>query len=343
MNIFSKSLLSGLIFMGVYTLPAQQLHFAPLAQTGTCLSGDCQTGTGKYQDASGNMYEGGFENGVFNGRGTLTLVSGDICSGWFLNGIENLSGMIRESESGDTIKTVFTNLRIPDGMVSVHQANGLIFHGSFKTDSYNSGTYRCANGNVSSIMEYVKVSKSNWALLCGSSEKVIRPTLFLPEVNAADRQTLESQIGVSQTEFKTAIHNLKTATQALLDIVDEINDKVMAGQTDLSNYQIELNNRSNSYNSQTEIFKAKFGGLFESISQHRASLHEVVMGDRWEEIKNRSQVFLVFVQKSGGLSQSGLDQLSIRNTGFKVLKEKSGSDLDLLEQELSLMLDNFSN
>ncbi|MEZ4825141.1 MAG: hypothetical protein R3C61_02435 [Bacteroidia bacterium] len=188
-----------------------------MAQTGTCLNGDCQTGTGKYQDASGNVYEGGFENGVFNGRGTLTLVSGDICSGWFLNGIENL------------------------------------------------------NGNVSSIMEYVKVSKSNWALLCGSSEKVIRPTLFLPEVNAADRQTLESQIGVSQTEFKTAIHNLKTATQALLDIVDEINDKVMR-QTDLSNYQTELNNRSNSYNSQTEIFKAKFGGLFETISQHRASL-----------------------------------------------------------------------
>lgn len=342
MNFFNKSLLLGLIFMGVYFLPAQQLNFAPLAQTGNCLSGDCQTGTGKYQDASGNVYEGGFEEGKFNGKGKLTLASGDICEGWFLNGIENLAGSIRESESGDTIKTVFTNLRIPDGVVSVHQANGVIYHGNFRENRYISGAIRCTNGNISSVFENIKASKSTWTYLCSSSEKVA-PTLILANLTTEDKQTLETEIGASQTALKTAIHDLSLSAQSLLALVDEINDKVMAGQTDLSNYQVELNSRSNSYNTQTEVFKAKFGGLFEKISQHRASFHEVVMGARWEEIKNRAQVFLVFVEKSGGLSQSGLDKLSTGNTGFKAQKEKSSGDLALLEQELSLLLDNFSN
>ncbi|MDX2247602.1 MAG: hypothetical protein SF052_12535 [Bacteroidia bacterium] len=342
MHFFGKFFLTGFISLSVYLLPAQQLNFAPLAETGTCLSGDCQTGTGTYRDANGNMYEGGFEEGKFNGKGKLTLASGDICEGWFLNGIENLSGSIREAESGDTIKTVFMGLKIPDGMVSVHQASGLIYHGSFKEDSYINGTLRCTNGGTSSILAFVKASKSTWTYLCSSSEK-IAPTLVLSMVTAGEKQKAETEVKNSQAELKTAIHHLKETAQALLSTVDEINDKVLSGQTDLSEYQTSLNNHSQNYNTQTEDFNTKFGALFEKISLHRASFHEVVMGDRWEDIKNRAQVFSVFVQKSGALSQDGLNKLSMANTGFKAQKTKSAGDLDLLEQEIYLLLDNFLN
>ena len=45
------------------------------------VSGDCENGHGKWEGANGETYEGQFQEGRYNGTGTLTFASGATCEG----------------------------------------------------------------------------------------------------------------------------------------------------------------------------------------------------------------------------------------------------------------------
>lgn len=58
-----------------------------LAGDAACLRGNCENGTGTYVFYRyGMWYEGGFQNGLFHGRGTLTMPDGGNKSGFFYKG-----------------------------------------------------------------------------------------------------------------------------------------------------------------------------------------------------------------------------------------------------------------
>jgi len=86
-----------------------------------CLDGNCTNGTGKYQWASGNTYEGSFVNRKRNGKGTFIWVSGEKYIGEYKDGKMH-------------------------GQGTFHYDNGDVYTGSYSNNQRNGkGVYRWPN------------------------------------------------------------------------------------------------------------------------------------------------------------------------------------------------------
>ena len=88
-----------------------------------CLDGNCTNGTGKYQWASGNTYEGSFVNRKRNGKGTFIWVSGEKYIGEYKDGKMH-------------------------GQGTFHYDNGDVYTGSYSNNKrHGKGLYRWPNNS----------------------------------------------------------------------------------------------------------------------------------------------------------------------------------------------------
>jgi hypothetical protein len=92
------------------------------------------------------IYEGFFENGLMNGEGILKLKSGNTFQGLFRNGYLNGFGKI-EYQNGDKYEgNIVDNLK--SGAGTYIKSNGDVYVGNFKRDIFKGfGTYSESNGN----------------------------------------------------------------------------------------------------------------------------------------------------------------------------------------------------
>lgn len=81
-------------------------------------TGDCQDGQGTAKFPSGNVYAGGFKNGLFHGQGRMRFASGNVLDGTF-------------------------SAHIPQQGTFTYAADGTVFTGTFNKDGTPAtGTYR---------------------------------------------------------------------------------------------------------------------------------------------------------------------------------------------------------
>lgn len=143
------------------------LHATVPAQ---CLSGDCQTGNGRFQYTSGDVYEGMFKEGRREGRGVYTWKSGMRYEGDWLNDLRHgrgrqyfTSGSVYDGEWVNGIRRGQTRYVFADSSVyegqwadSVREgygknrfANGDVYEGYYKANKrHGKGRFTTAAGDV---------------------------------------------------------------------------------------------------------------------------------------------------------------------------------------------------
>ncbi len=104
-------------------------------------------GDGKLEYATGDIYEGTFENGVITGEGTFKYANGDVYTGAFENGAKNGSGVYKWFD-GSTYTGEFVDDK-KDGWGVYLWSDGSSYTGEYKNELKDgTGTYRFANGDV---------------------------------------------------------------------------------------------------------------------------------------------------------------------------------------------------
>ena len=73
-----------------------------------CISGNCENGIGAYQSSNGNLYEGEFVSGKYQGKGKITFNDGDVYQGMFSAGKMNGDGIYTYS-GGNSYSGSFSN------------------------------------------------------------------------------------------------------------------------------------------------------------------------------------------------------------------------------------------
>lgn len=111
-----------------------------------CLSGNCQTGTGKFRFQNGALYEGQMLYGRLNGIGTLTYTNGDIYKGgWLVNKREGEGVLI--TKNGFSYEGTFYNNQL-NGEIHVYDEQGGYFKGEWVNGApQGKGKYMSAHGN----------------------------------------------------------------------------------------------------------------------------------------------------------------------------------------------------
>ncbi|MEP6647097.1 MAG: hypothetical protein ABJC12_08400, partial [Saprospiraceae bacterium] len=110
-----------------------------------CLSGNCQTGIGKFRFRSGAIYEGQMVYGRLNGKGSLKYTNGDIYTGsWKLNKREGVG--ILTTKDGLSYNGTFSDNQL-NGQVKVLDSKGGYFEGNWVNGiSEGDGRYITADG-----------------------------------------------------------------------------------------------------------------------------------------------------------------------------------------------------
>ncbi|MEO6132816.1 MAG: hypothetical protein ABIQ02_13285, partial [Saprospiraceae bacterium] len=113
-----------------------------------CLSGNCQTGTGRFRFQNGALYEGQMVYGRLNGKGTLTYANGDVYNGgWKLNKREGIGTLT--TKQGLTYQGIYNNNQL-NGLVKVYDSKGGYFEGIWLNGQPGgSGHYKASNGSTS--------------------------------------------------------------------------------------------------------------------------------------------------------------------------------------------------
>lgn len=121
-----------------FTFIASFLH-------GQCLSGDCNTGIGKFRFQNGAIYEGQMTYGKLNGPGILKYSNGDIYQGsWKMNKREGKGSLMKNN--GYKYEGLFVNNQL-HGTVKVHDPSGGYFQGEWSFGQPNgNGMYVQPNG-----------------------------------------------------------------------------------------------------------------------------------------------------------------------------------------------------
>ncbi|HZV69633.1 MAG TPA: caspase family protein [Saprospiraceae bacterium] len=114
-----------------------------------CLSGNCQTGIGKFRFQNGAVYEGQMAYGRLNGKGTLNYSNGDVYTGqWKLNKREGEG--IFKTKAGLSYQGNFSNNQL-NGKIKVFDQQGGYFEGNWVNGQpYGTGQYIASNGTIKS-------------------------------------------------------------------------------------------------------------------------------------------------------------------------------------------------
>ena len=96
-----------------------------------CIEGDCQNGQGAYTRADGDIYQGGFKNGLKDGQGTYTWADGAIYQGGFKNGKADGHGTKTFDSSGEKYQGEYKNDKM-DGQGTYTWADGQKYQGEWK-------------------------------------------------------------------------------------------------------------------------------------------------------------------------------------------------------------------
>jgi hypothetical protein len=110
-----------------------------------CLSGNCQTGVGKFRFQNGAMYEGEMAYGKLNGIGKLHYANGDLYDGhWTMNQRDG-KGLIK-THDGYTYEGNFVNNQL-QGSIKVRDPKGGLFIGQWEAGkAVGSGQYTTSDG-----------------------------------------------------------------------------------------------------------------------------------------------------------------------------------------------------
>ena len=76
-----------------FSASAQDSSPATTRNTVGCVSGNCDNGDGVYHSSNGNLYEGSFARGKYQGKGKITYKDGDVYIGEFDTGKMNGHGL----------------------------------------------------------------------------------------------------------------------------------------------------------------------------------------------------------------------------------------------------------
>lgn len=89
-------------------------------------TGDCYDGTGTAKFPSGNVYTGGFKNGLFHGHGTMRFANGNVLDGEFYNHVPQ-RGKFTYAQEGTVFTGTFNKDGTPaTGTYSSAQTGGLV-------------------------------------------------------------------------------------------------------------------------------------------------------------------------------------------------------------------------
>ncbi len=115
-----------------------------------CLSGDCQSGTGRYRFSNGALYEGQMSFGKLHGTGKLIYSNGDMYEGgWNLNRREGQG--ILQTADGLIYDGRFIHNQL-DGLVKVYDKKGGYFEGTWKDGQpIGTGVYISRDNSVPCI------------------------------------------------------------------------------------------------------------------------------------------------------------------------------------------------
>lgn len=108
--------------------------------TGDISNGQLKDEEGKYEFLDGTVYEGQFENGLFNGKGKLILPDVGTYEGMFVSGLRSGDGKMTFS-NGDIYNGQWVN-DCMSGQGTYTFKNGDTYVGSFLNNAFNGkGTY----------------------------------------------------------------------------------------------------------------------------------------------------------------------------------------------------------
>lgn len=113
---------------------------------GTCLSGNCKNGNGKFRYASGSVFEGSFKNGEMV-NGTFYFANGDEYKGSFANAKFHGQGRYVYKKSGNIFEGTYVNGEKVNG--TFIYSDGSIYTGDFKNHKKDGkGKFTTAAGKV---------------------------------------------------------------------------------------------------------------------------------------------------------------------------------------------------
>lgn len=112
----------------------------------SCVLGDCKSGFGKKEFLNGDIYEGNFQNGLFDGKGSIFFVNGNSYIGNFVKGIRQGKGKFTWSK-GDSYEGDWVEGQKTGNGVYIW-ANGSKYEGGWIDNSRTGkGTFTYTNGS----------------------------------------------------------------------------------------------------------------------------------------------------------------------------------------------------
>ena len=111
-----------------------------------CIKGDCQNGTGIYNDSKGNKYIGNFKGGNRHGEGSMTWADGDTYKGQWVNNKMHGKGTFKTN-----LFTYTGNFKEDSmtGQATIKDAHGGTYTGNIKDGAKEGqGTQKFPNGSI---------------------------------------------------------------------------------------------------------------------------------------------------------------------------------------------------
>jgi len=124
----------------------KRIHDIEEFEEGVFEHGDLQEGKIRLSFDEGDIYEGQFSLGAWNGEGKYTAVNGNVYSGLFCNGEFSGEGKYTKS-NGDWMQGIFENDEFIEGRIQSTYEDGAVYKGEmFDGERSGRGTYIFASG-----------------------------------------------------------------------------------------------------------------------------------------------------------------------------------------------------
>ncbi|OAV44745.1 caspase family protein [Lewinella sp. 4G2] len=116
------------------------------SQPGTCVSGNCTDGKGKFEYSDGAYYDGRFVGGKFHGIGLLRYPDGGVYAGHWQEGLQHGKGRMTQADGTQYFGYFVRGKREGEGTITFADGNRIV--GNWQADQVaGAGEFRFANGD----------------------------------------------------------------------------------------------------------------------------------------------------------------------------------------------------